>query len=130
MFKKIQLKKQQLLRAIFGSFTATALMFVFQACYGMPNEDFLLCIHGQVISEKTGAPIPNIEVQSNANGTIVRTDAQGQFDIDVPFQEQLGLTFRDIDQAANGQYATLDTVLNDYTGESVLIRMKSIRNAE
>lgn len=79
---------------------------------------------------KTGAPIPNIEVQSNANGTIVRTDAQGQFDIDVPFQEQLGLTFRDIDQAANGQYATLDTVLNDYTGESVLIRMKSIRNAE
>lgn len=130
MFQKLKEKKQKALRWLFGSLTATSLMFVFQACYGMPNDEFLICIQGQVVSERTGQPIPNIEVKSLANTATVLTDEQGYFDIDIPFLEDLGLSFRDIDQAENGRYATLDTVFKDYSGESVLIRMKSIRDGE
>jgi len=35
---KLRQKKQQILRFLFGTFSATALMFTFQACYGPPNR--------------------------------------------------------------------------------------------
>ena len=33
-------KKQRLLRFLFGTFSATALMFTFQACYGPPQRQY------------------------------------------------------------------------------------------
>ena len=55
MFQKIKEKKQQLVRFLFGSFTATALMFTFQACYGMPPQnDFDATIQGVVKSAEKG----------------------------------------------------------------------------
>lgn len=128
MFQKLKEKKQKALRWLFGSLTATSLMFVFQACYGMPNDDLMICVQGQVISESTGAPIPNIEVQCNISKAFTRTNAEGYFDIDVPWSSEPDLTFRDIDQAENGRYATKDTVLNHYDGAIAIIPMKPIRH--
>jgi len=38
MFKKLSEKKQKVLRVMFGAISVTAMMFVFQACYGSPNK--------------------------------------------------------------------------------------------
>lgn len=35
---KLRQKKQQILRLLFGAFSFTAVMLVFQACYGPPSE--------------------------------------------------------------------------------------------
>lgn len=130
MFQKIKEKKQQLLRFLFGSFTATALMFVFQACYGMPNDTLYIYVQGTVVSDVTGEPIPNIEVRSNTSSDTVRTDEMGQFFITVPSMTIPNLTFKDIDQAENGQFAPLDTILEKYNGEMLEIRLNEITNAE
>lgn len=130
MFQKIKEKKQQFLRFLFGSFTATALMFVFQACYGMPNDTLYIYVQGTVVSDVTGEPIPNIEVRSNTSSDTVRTDEMGQFFITVPSRTIPNLTFKDIDQAENGQFAPLDTILEKYNGEMLEIRLNEITNAE
>lgn len=130
MFQKIKEKKQQFLRFLFGSFTATALMFVFQACYGMPNDTLYIYVQGTVVSDVTGEPIPNIEVRSNTSSDTVRTDDMGQFFIAVPSMTIPNLTFKDIDQAENGQFAPLDTILEKYNGEMLEIRLNEITNAE
>lgn len=38
IMKNISQKKRRLLRFLFGTFSATAIMFTFQACYGPPQR--------------------------------------------------------------------------------------------
>ena len=117
VMKKLRQKKQQILRFLFGSFSATALMFTFQACYGMPSNGDWYPVEGQVVSESTQEPIPDIKVICERNGFMVNdavsTDAEGRFIIDLNKDEldSVNIHLKDVDGAENGQYADLDTVL-------------------
>ena len=78
LFEKIKAKKRQLMRFLFGSFSATALMFTFQACYGMPPEE-QSSIFGVVLDAETQEPVEGISVY--IEGVFMRdtTDHAGTF---------------------------------------------------
>lgn len=136
MFKYLKEKKQKLLRFLFGSFSFTALMFAFQACYGMPERTIEATIQGRVTDMETNEPIEGLEVTSSVVGLIDTTDQNGQF------ADPLGrrafyewdncyIKVTDIDSTENGQYETLDTVLPamDLT-QPLQLKVKKVSDAQ
>lgn len=84
--------------------------------YGMPNADFK--INGNIKSENTSAIIPNIKVTmqdtSGYYSTSVNSNESGNYEIqinDFPTDNAYLLTFEDIDSTENGEYETLDTII-------------------
>jgi len=116
MFKYLKEKKQKLIRFLFGSFSFTALMFAFQACYGMPERTIEATIQGRVTDMETNEPIEGLQVTSDIVGLIDTTDQNGQFIDPMGIRslyawDQYRFTVTDIDGTENGQYEILDTVL-------------------
>ena len=117
LLQTIKEKRQQLIRFLFGSFSATALMFAFQACYGMPKElppdDNDILISGTIMDMETSQPIEGLSItipDLNVDGT---TDSSGVFYINASFGEipnEILLQVNDIDSTKNGFYEDLDTV--------------------
>ena len=136
MFKFFKEKKQKLLRFLFGSFSFTALMFTFQACYGMPERTFESIIQGRVTDMETNEPIEGLQVTSDIVGLADTTDHNGQF-IDPLGKramyewEEFRFTVTDIDNSENGQYETLDTVLPaiDLT-QPLQLKVKKVSDAQ
>lgn len=92
----------------------TSAMFVFQACYGTPQDFGLdLLIEGQVKSKSSGLPIKGIKVSIADNMQYELTDEEGKFSFYTEMLEELTLQFQDIDSTQNGIYAEKDTVLTD-----------------
>ena len=129
---KLRQKKQQILRFLFGSFSATALMFMFQACYGMPSQ-YEFPMEGTVVSESTEEPVPEIRViaerNSMENAEMVNTDADGYFTLQLNIfkgGDSVNIHLRDVDSVDNGQYSNLDTVLSveEATGHPHVFKMK------
>lgn len=117
MFQKIKEKKQQLLRFLFGSFSATALMFTFQACYGMPRSHVNVLVRGTVTDAETGETIGGMKVSSEIIGFSATTDQEGYFEdsTGVRTLNEWGsypIRVTDIDSTDNGLYETLDTVFS------------------
>ena len=136
MFKYLKEKKQKMLRFLFGSFSFTALMFTFQACYGMPERYVEATIQGRVTDIETGKPIEGLQVTSDIVGLTDTTDQNGQF-VDPMGRrslyewEQYRFTVTDIDGAENGQYETLDTMLPamDLT-QPLQLKVKQVSDAQ
>ena len=106
--------KRSLIRKIVGGLSLTSAMFVFQACYGTP-QDFEndLLVEGIVKSEASGLPIKGIKVSVANSMQYVTTDDEGRFGLYSEMDEGLTLLFRDIDSSENGLYMDKDTVLNN-----------------
>ena len=136
MFKYLKEKKRKLLRFLFGSFSFTALMFTFQACYGMPERSVEADIQGRVTDMETGEPVEGLQVTSDIVGLTDTTDRNGQF-VDpmgkrsLYVWEEYRFTVTDIDGAENGQYETLDTVLPvmDLT-QPIQLKVKQVIDAQ
>ncbi len=116
MFKNLKEKKQKLLRFLFGTFSFTALMFAFQACYGMPERYVEVDIQGRVIDIETNEPVEGLQVTSSIVGLIDTTDQDGQFVDPIGTRamyewEEFHFTVTDIDSTAHGQYEPLDTLV-------------------
>ena len=115
MFKYLKEKKQKLLRFLFGSFSFTALMFAFQACYGVPGHQMEAVIQGRVSDAETNQPIEGLMVASELLDFVDTTDHDGVFSAtEVRYmydREYFQFTVRDIDSTENGQYETLDTTV-------------------
>ena len=137
MFKYLKKKKQKLLRFLFGSFSFTALMFAFQACYGMPEQYIEASIQGRVTDIETLEPIEGLEVSSDVIvGLVDTTDQNGQF-VDPLGKRSLyegweyHITVTDIDGAENGYYETLDTLIwgLDFT-QPLQLKVKKVPDAQ
>ena len=116
LIQKIKDKKQQLIRFLFGSFSATALMFVFQACYGMPKNpvppDEDAVIIGTITDMETGQPVLGLSVTIPELEVEVTTDSAGVFGAIVDGVEhpnQVQLLVNDVDGTENDLYETIDT---------------------
>jgi hypothetical protein len=116
LIQKIKDKKQQLIRFLFGSFSATALMFVFQACYGMPQNrmspDEDIIIMATITDMETGQPVEGLAVNFPDLELEATTDSAGVFCVSVDGAEhpnQVQLLVNDVDGTENGRYETLDT---------------------
>ena len=135
MFKYLKEKKQKLLRFLFGSFSFTALMFTFQACYGMPGRDIEVNIQGRVTDMETNEPVEGLQVLSENISFVDTTDHNGAFAC--PEKRYLNeyvkyqFTVTDIDNTENGQYETLDTMI--YGGDltpSLQLKVKKVSDAQ
>lgn len=112
ILERIRNKKQRILRTLFGTFSATALMFTFQACYGMP-PGILIQPRGQVLDAETGDPVEGLQVNLWMH-PIDTTDHEGYFAGEVQ-ELPPNLDYRvhviDIDSTENGLYERLDTMV-------------------
>ena len=106
--------KQNWIRKIIGGLSLTSAMFVFQACYGTPQDFRLdLLIEGQVKAKTSGLPIKGIKVSVADNIQYEITDEEGKFSFYTEMLEGLTLQFQDIDSIQNGLYYDKDTVLTE-----------------
>ncbi len=106
--------KRNVIRKIVGGLSFTSALFIFQACYGTP-QDFGndLFIEGQVKSKVSGLPIPGVKVSVANNIQYELTDEEGKFSFYTELIDGLRLQFQDIDSTENGHYVDKDTVLTD-----------------
>ena len=136
MFKYLKEKKQKLLRFLFGTFSFTALMFAFQACYGMPEPEMRATIQGEVTDLETNEPIKGLEVASEDIGYYAITDENGRF-YD-PMGERIlngwmdfRFTVTDIDSTENGEYESLNLILQaENFSEPLHLKVKKVSDAQ
>jgi putative lipoprotein (rSAM/lipoprotein system) len=101
----------------------TTAFFVFQACYG-PPQDFGLdvLIEGKVVSADTGDPLSGIQVASDSNYQTALTDENGEFSFYIAKDSVYAITFSDIDGEENGRYASKDTILEN-SDDSIFLKV-------
>ncbi len=101
------------IKTIIGGLSFATAVFVFQACYGTPQDfgdDYL--IEGQVKSKTTDLPIKGIKVSVADNLQYQMTDTEGRFSFYTDMKDNIKVMFQDIDSTLNGQYLAKDTVLS------------------
>ncbi len=106
--------KRNWIRSIIGGLSFTSAMFIFQACYGTP-QDFGrdLLVEGQVTSKTLGLPIKGIKITVGDDIQYDITDEDGTFAFYTQRLDSLSFKFEDIDSIENGQYVDKDTVLTE-----------------
>lgn len=108
--------KRSWIKNIVGGLSLTSAMFVFQACYGTPQDFGLdLLIEGQVKAKTSGMPIKGIKVSVAQNMQYQITDENGNFSFYTEMMDKVKLEFADVDSVQNGTYANRDTVLTDFS---------------
>jgi len=106
--------KRNWIRKIVGGLSLTSAMFIFQACYGTPQDFGLdLLVEGQVKSKTSGLPIKGIKVSVADNMQYEITNEEGKFSFYTEMLEGLTLQFQDVDSIQNGLYTEKDTVLTE-----------------
>jgi len=99
-------------RKIIGGLCLTSIAFVFQACYGTP-QDFGndLLIEGQVKSKTTGLPVKGIKVSVAAREQYTNTDENGKFSFYVDKLKIAKMKFSDVDSTQNIWFSNKDTLI-------------------
>ena len=106
--------KRKNIRTLIGGLSFGTALFVFQACYGMPQdwqEDVF--IEGKVVSLTTGMPVKGIKVESKPDGHLGISDSLGKFGFYTPWTNSLRLSIEDTDSGSDGDYQSKDTLLVD-----------------
>ena len=141
--KKIELKSRKLLRTIFGCISLTAVAFAFQACYGMPRDEFYdVKLTGTVKSKTTKTPIKGIKITVNDGkheDVYGITDNNGRFDFyaKVPGwdyyynkdelrypPDSVKISFLDIDGVENGLFDDKTIIINPAHKDEVRINVE------
>lgn len=101
-------------RGIIGGLSFSSALFIFQACYGMP-QDFEpdLLISGQVSSKTSGLPIKGVKVSVEDFNQYSLTDEEGNFSFYTTWMDSLIIQFADIDSTKNGSFADKDTLVSN-----------------
>ena len=104
--------KRSWIRNIVGGLSFTTALFVFQACYGTP-QDFGLdsFVEGKVVSKTSGEPIKGIKVSSDQFQHVVTND-KGEFSFYTIKSDKVPISFEDIDGAENGSFVKKDSVVS------------------
>jgi len=112
--------KRSLSKKFLGLFSLSTMLFVFQACYGTPQDfgmDFQ--IKGTVTHQETGAAIPGIKVELRNLPQFTTTGENGDFSIYCPILDQYLVSFSDIDGESNGLFIDKDTLILSDLSSSV-----------
>jgi len=113
--------KRNWFRKILGAISLTSVLFVFQACYGTPQDYGLdVLVEGQVLSGTTGLPIEGIKVSVADNIQYEFTNSSGMFSFYAEKHNQITLKFEDIDLAQNSSFANRNTLLSNASDEVYL----------
>lgn len=113
--------KRNWIRQIVRGLSFTSVMFIFQACYGTPDDIGLdVFIEGHVTSKTTGLPIEGIKVSVPVTMQSMLTDGVGNFSFYTDLRDSIQLQFEDIDSIQGGHYMNMDTVLTNLSEEVFL----------
>jgi len=117
--------KRNWIKKIIGGLSFTTALFVFQACYGTPQDfGFDSYVEGTVKSRTTDLPINGIRVliyaENAINNHYLYTDEKGYFSLYSERGSDVKLRFDDADADENGLFATKDTILYDVTDKVYL----------
>ena len=107
-------------RKIIGGLCLTSIAFVFQACYGTPQDigqDLL--IEGQVTSKTSGLPIKGIKVSVDERVQYANTDENGKFSLYMDKLQHAKIKFTDVDSTQNIWFSNKDTLIT--INDSVLM---------
>lgn len=95
-----------------GGLSLTSALFIFQACYGTPqNMGLDIFIEGQVISRNTRMPIKGIRVSVEDKLQYEFTGIDGKFSFYTETANSYKIIFEDIDTSENGSFFGRDTIL-------------------
>jgi hypothetical protein len=109
----IQKSRRFIYTRILVLFNLSAVAFTFQACYGMPQDDWMdVMITGYVYASDTHEPIPGIGVAAE-NGTYSNTDQDGYFSIRAEQDSLYNIIASDLDGEENGEFWNKTTTLAD-----------------
>jgi putative lipoprotein (rSAM/lipoprotein system) len=117
MKSKFSYRRRKIMRTIFGTLSFSSSLFVFQACYGVPQDYGLeVSIQGLVKSKETNLPIQGIKVSVENRPQYEFTDNQGKFKIYTSRDASYNVKFEDVDSNENGSFVSKDTIIeiNDY----------------
>jgi hypothetical protein len=108
-------------RKLLGGLSLTSALFIFQACYGTPQDFGLdVYIEGLVKSKATGIPIKGIKVTIADKIQYEFTNAEGRFSLYTETADSYKIRFEDIDSTQNGIFANKDTLLTNINGKIFL----------
>lgn len=103
--------KRNWTRKLIGGLSFTSAMFVFQACYGTPQDFGMdILIEGQVKSKTSGLPIKGIKVSVEESIQYDLTDDQGRFSFYAEQGDRLKIRFEDVDSDQYGAFVNKDTI--------------------
>lgn len=106
------LMKRKQIKTLLGGLSFTTALFVFQACYGMPQDmQDDVFIQGKVVSQSTKLPIEGIKVESDIYMHSGVTNSLGEFAFYTPWADSLKLSIEDTDPESGGDYISKDTLL-------------------
>ncbi len=106
--------KRSWVRKIIGGMSLTTAAFIFQACYGTPQDlGADIYVEGLVKSRKTGEPIRRIKVSVANNPQYQYTNDSGEFSFYTERADTCTIRFQDVDSDQNGSFIDKDTVLTD-----------------
>ena len=101
-------------RKILGGLSLTSALFIFQACYGTPQDMGLdIFIEGIVKSNKTNIPVKGIKVSIADKLQYEYTNDEGKFSLYTETADSYNITFEDIDSGLNGVFKMKDTLLTN-----------------
>jgi len=101
-------------KKLLGGLCLSSVAFVFQACYGTPQdfgED--LFVQGKVTDKTTGLPIKGIKVSVVDRMQYLYTNEEGHFFFYTMRADSTVVRFEDVDSIENGSYASKEIVLSD-----------------
>ena len=116
----------------------TGALFVFQACYGMPQDDRYLegglaPMSFSLVSRTTGEPLEGIHVKGGSmkrdmdgEDALGITGADGRCRVDIPYLRHMEgpyLRFED----PSGKFAAKDTTLADLRDRDIVIKLDSVQ---
>ena len=110
----------------------TGALFVFQACYGTPQDPFdergTAELSFSVVFAETGVPIPGIHILGRQSERMKdwidygMTDEDGRAMLHIPYERNVEGPFIRF-QDPNGQLETKDTVFYDLQPREIVIKM-------
>lgn len=116
----------------------TGALFVFQACYGMPQPDIygeggLAPMSFSLVSRATGEPLEGIQVKGGSwkgdmdgEDALGITGADGRCRVEIPYLRHVeGPYLRFVDPS--GQFAAKDTTLADLRDRDIVIKLDSVQ---
>jgi len=111
-------------RKVLGFVSFSAALFIFQACYGAPQDtEADVVIQGTVKSDTTGQTVAGIKVLFPETNQYVITDSTGYFHFYLPTQNSYELIFEDSDSTENGSFNSLDTIIQGIPSEPIEISL-------
>jgi hypothetical protein len=111
-------------KGILGGLSFTSALFIFQACYGMPQDFYEdIQISGRVKSKTSGQALAGIKVTLKEMAHDQLTDETGEFLFFSHEINQATLLFEDVDGEDHGAFASKDTVIQS-PGEQVMLEIE------